>query len=224
MTERAPVRIAMWSGPRNISTAMMRSWENRPDRSSSTSRSTPTTWPRPASTTPARRGHRAASQPTGARSSPGSTGPMPGGATVFYQKHMAHHLLPDVDRGWLAPLTHAFLIRDPREMLAVLRQGARASRRWTTPGCRSRSSSSNCSAVGGAGASTPRRAPRPARRCWRCSARRSASPFDEAMLVLAGRAAADTTASGRSTGTPASSARPASSRTSPTPTPTCPTT
>ena len=26
-----PVRVAMWSGPRNISTAMMRSWENRPD-------------------------------------------------------------------------------------------------------------------------------------------------------------------------------------------------
>ncbi len=25
------VRIAMWSGPRNISTAMMRAWENRPD-------------------------------------------------------------------------------------------------------------------------------------------------------------------------------------------------
>jgi hypothetical protein len=25
-----PVRLAMWSGPRNISTAMMRSWENRP--------------------------------------------------------------------------------------------------------------------------------------------------------------------------------------------------
>gem|GEM_PF-6469504 len=26
------VRVAMWSGPRNISTAMMRAWENRPDR------------------------------------------------------------------------------------------------------------------------------------------------------------------------------------------------
>jgi hypothetical protein len=25
------LRTAMWSGPRNISTAMMRSWENRPD-------------------------------------------------------------------------------------------------------------------------------------------------------------------------------------------------
>ncbi|MDQ6654471.1 MAG: HAD family hydrolase, partial [Verrucomicrobiota bacterium] len=32
MTEnRPPLRIAMWSGPRNISTAMMRAWENRPD-------------------------------------------------------------------------------------------------------------------------------------------------------------------------------------------------
>ena len=27
----APIRVAMWSGPRNISTAMMRAWENRPD-------------------------------------------------------------------------------------------------------------------------------------------------------------------------------------------------
>ena len=26
-----PIRIAAWSGPRNISTAMMRAWENRPD-------------------------------------------------------------------------------------------------------------------------------------------------------------------------------------------------
>ena len=31
MTERAPVRIAMWSGPRTLSTATMRAWENRPD-------------------------------------------------------------------------------------------------------------------------------------------------------------------------------------------------
>ena len=25
------LRLAMWSGPRNISTALMRAWENRPD-------------------------------------------------------------------------------------------------------------------------------------------------------------------------------------------------
>src|SRR5437764_12152341 len=31
MTMDGPLRIAMWSGPRNISTAMMRSWGNRDD-------------------------------------------------------------------------------------------------------------------------------------------------------------------------------------------------
>jgi len=31
---------------------------------------------------------------------------------------MTHHLLPEVDRAALAPLRHAHLIRDPRELLA----------------------------------------------------------------------------------------------------------
>ena len=31
MPKDEPLRIAMWSGPRNISTAMMRAWGNRPD-------------------------------------------------------------------------------------------------------------------------------------------------------------------------------------------------
>jgi len=44
--------------------------------------------------------------------------PLPPGATIFYQKHMTHHLLPVVDRAALAPLRHAFLIREPRGLLA----------------------------------------------------------------------------------------------------------
>lgn len=48
------------------------------------------------------------------------TGPVPEGRRVFYQKHMAHHLLPQIDRKWLDRLTHVFLIRDPRAMLASL--------------------------------------------------------------------------------------------------------
>jgi hypothetical protein len=44
--------------------------------------------------------------------------PLPAGVTVQYQKHMTHHLLPSVDRAALAPLRHAFLIRDPRWLLA----------------------------------------------------------------------------------------------------------
>src|SRR5215469_12894210 len=46
------------------------------------------------------------------------TGPVPDGKPIFYQKHMTHHLLPVIQRGWLGELTHVFLIRDPREVLA----------------------------------------------------------------------------------------------------------
>ena len=50
------------------------------------------------------------------------TGPAPGGKRLFYQKHMAHHLLPEVDRGWLdhPSFRHAFLLREPRALLASL--------------------------------------------------------------------------------------------------------
>ncbi len=48
------------------------------------------------------------------------TGSLPDGKTVFYQKHMAHHLLDHIDRGWLERLTHVLLIREPREMLTSL--------------------------------------------------------------------------------------------------------
>jgi hypothetical protein len=45
-------------------------------------------------------------------------GPLPPGVSIGYAKHMTHHLLPEVDRAALAPLRHAHLIRDPRELLA----------------------------------------------------------------------------------------------------------
>lgn len=48
------------------------------------------------------------------------TGPLPEGKSVFYQKHMAHHLLPNIELDWLAELTNCFLIREPREMLTSL--------------------------------------------------------------------------------------------------------
>jgi hypothetical protein len=43
-----------------------------------------------------------------------------GGYRVHYQKHMAHHLLGHIGRDWLGSLSHAFLIRDPAQMLASL--------------------------------------------------------------------------------------------------------
>ena len=114
------VRIAMWSGPRNISTALMRSWGNRTDTI-------------------------VCDEPLYAhylkvtgKDHPGARevidhheadwqkvidqliGPIPHEKSVFYQKHMAHHLLPGIDRTWLDKVTNCFLIRDPREMLTSL--------------------------------------------------------------------------------------------------------
>jgi len=48
----------------------------------------------------------------------GLTGPIPESRAVYYQKHMAHHLLPHIEREWLDRLTHVFLIREPAAMVS----------------------------------------------------------------------------------------------------------
>ena len=46
------------------------------------------------------------------------SGPVPGAARLWYQKHMTHHLLPEMMQAdWLSRLTHVFLIRDPRRVV-----------------------------------------------------------------------------------------------------------
>jgi hypothetical protein len=50
----------------------------------------------------------------------GLTGPIPAGKSIYYQKHMAHHLLPEIDRAWMVQLTNGLLIRHPAEMLVSL--------------------------------------------------------------------------------------------------------
>jgi hypothetical protein len=119
MTERAPVRIAMWSGPRTLSTATMRAWENRPD---TVVVDEPLYAYYLAATGIDHPGREAilASQPTDWHSVVRclTTGVLPDGATISYQKHMTHHVQPEIDLGALEPLTHAHLIRDPRRVLA----------------------------------------------------------------------------------------------------------
>ena len=112
------IRIAMWSGPRNISTAMMRAFENRPDTAvvdepfyaaylAATGLDHPM------------RDEVLASQPQDWSVVIASlSGEAPGGAAVFYQKHMTHHMLPGVDLAWTAGCRNAFLIRDPARVLA----------------------------------------------------------------------------------------------------------
>jgi len=111
-------RIAMWSGPRTVSTALMRAWENRPDTVVTDEPLYAFYLDRTGMDHPGRAAV-IASQPTDWRVVLAGLGhgPLPGGAAISYAKHMTHHLLPEVDRAALAPLRHAHLIRDPRELL-----------------------------------------------------------------------------------------------------------
>jgi hypothetical protein len=116
----AALRIAMWSGPRNVSTALLRSFGSRVDTVVCDEplyaywlRETGA--PHPGSDE-IQREHETDWRVVARQ----LTGPLPDGKQVYYQKHMAHHLLPDVDHAWLDQLTHVFLIREPRAMLASL--------------------------------------------------------------------------------------------------------
>ena len=112
-----PLRIAMWSGPRNISTAMMRAWEHRVDTAVIDEpfyayylRETGLDHPGAAETM--------AAYPTDWQEVVAAiTGPVPDGCPIWYQKHMTHHMLPDVTYDWLDSMVNCFLIRQPREML-----------------------------------------------------------------------------------------------------------
>jgi hypothetical protein len=109
----------MWSGPRTLSTALMRSFENRAD---AVVVDEPLYGYYLAATGI---DHPGRDQIVTSMSTSWTdvvrdlaSGELPPGKTVFYQKHMAHHLLPEIDPGALSGLRHAFLIRDPRRLLA----------------------------------------------------------------------------------------------------------
>lgn len=107
-------RIAMWSGPRNISTAMMRAWENRADTQvidepfyacylSKTGII-----------------HPMQNEIMQSQSSDWQTvidkqlkAPLNNGCNIQFQKHMTQHMVVDVDSNWFSSVKHAFLIRNP---------------------------------------------------------------------------------------------------------------
>ena len=113
-----PIRIAMWSGPRNISTAMMRSFGGRSDCAVSDEPF-----------------YGAFLKTTGQRQPMADEviasmdcdwqsvvekmrGPVPGGQPLWYQKHMPHHMVGDVSIADFPDHRHAFLIRDPVRVVA----------------------------------------------------------------------------------------------------------
>jgi hypothetical protein len=112
-----PLRLAIWSGPRNISTAMMRAWENRGDCAVVDEPLYAHYLAHTGLDHPGREQVIAAGETDWRKVAAFLTGPAPEGKAIFYQKHMTHHLLPHIGRAWLAELNHVFLIRDPRAVL-----------------------------------------------------------------------------------------------------------
>lgn len=112
------MRIAMWSGPRNLSTAMMYSFGSRGDCA---------VWDEPfyaaylAETGldhPMRDEILAAQENDAARVAEACAGPIPGGHPHFYLKLMTHHILPNVPLDWAQECVHVHLIRHPARVIA----------------------------------------------------------------------------------------------------------
>src|SRR3954447_19700588 len=109
----------MWSGPRNISTAMMRAWSSRPDTVVVDEPFYAFYLQRTKADHPGREEVIAAGESDWRKVIDRlTTDPLPSGKRIFYQKHMTHHLLPEIERGFIHRLTNCFLIRDPGEVIA----------------------------------------------------------------------------------------------------------
>ncbi len=111
-------RIAMWSGPRNLSTAMMYSFAARGDCA---------VWDEPfyaayLDTTgldhPMRAEIIAEHEADPDRVASICKGPVPQGQRYFYQKQMTMHMIDGFDRRWMRSCVNVFLIRHPARVVA----------------------------------------------------------------------------------------------------------
>lgn len=117
-TREQPLRIAMWSGPRNISTAMMRSFSSRSDCAVSDEPFYGCFLKHSDADHPMREEVIASMDCDWRSVATALVGPAPGGKPIWYQKHMPHHMVGPIAPDDLAGVTHAFLIRDPARIAA----------------------------------------------------------------------------------------------------------
>lgn len=134
-----PIRLAIWSGPRNLSTAMMRSFGARADCAVSDEPFYATYLATSGAIHPMQEEIIAAHEPDPEKVIAHLIGPVPGGKSLWYQKHMPQQLyLPNIRRDWLSQMRHALLIRAPERVVASFdanfphhRLRISAFRRWT---------------------------------------------------------------------------------------------
>ena len=112
------MKIAMWSGPRNLSTAMMYAFAARGDCA---------VWDEPfyapylAATGmvhPMQDAILAGHETDPAAVARACAGPVPDGKKLLYMKHMPHHMLPNFPLDWADGCVNAHLIRHPARVIA----------------------------------------------------------------------------------------------------------
>lgn len=112
------MRIAMWSGPRNLSTALMYAFAARTDCAVMDEPFYAAFLRRTGAPHPMREAILAAHTADVSEVSARLIGPIPEGKTHYYQKHMCHHMVEGIPRNWMAQVTHVFLIRHPARVIA----------------------------------------------------------------------------------------------------------
>ena len=111
------IRIAMWSGPRNISTAMMRAWESRADTFVIDEPFYAYYLNETNLDHPGKEKVISEGELDVGKISNGLINDESGSCSVYYQKHITHHLLDSIDRSWMKSVKNCFLIRDPKDMI-----------------------------------------------------------------------------------------------------------
>jgi len=122
----------MWSGPRNISTAMMYAFANRADCYASDEPLyahylAATGVPHPGADEVIAHGETDWRKVVAQLQAE-----VPDGSAIWYQKHMCQHIIGAIDLDWVGTMRHCFLIRDPREVLLSLSKKTDAIDAWAT--------------------------------------------------------------------------------------------
>ncbi len=112
------MRIAMWSGPRNLSTAMMYAFAARPDCAVVDEPFYAAYLAKTGLAHPMRAEILAAQPQDPAEVEQALIGSIPAQKSHFYQKHMTQHMIPGMPRGWMSEVSNVFLIRHPARVVA----------------------------------------------------------------------------------------------------------
>ena len=112
------MRIAMWSGPRNLSTAMMYAFGNRTDFSVMDEPFYAPFLAYSGQVHPMQTDILAQHETDPTRVERACLGSNTGGASHVYMKHMPHHMLPDFPLDWAKSCVNVHLIRHPARVIA----------------------------------------------------------------------------------------------------------